>query len=51
MKFEVTCSSNGQVFRIEVQAESVEQAVKLVKQMAAEQAIKRLKIVATVQVM
>lgn len=49
MKFHVICSSQGRVFKIEVEADSVQQATSKVKQMAKEQGIKNLHISAVVQ--
>jgi phosphoribosylformylglycinamidine (FGAM) synthase PurS component len=49
MKYHVICSSQGRVFKIEVEAKSVEEANTKVKQMAKEQGIKQLRITATIQ--
>lgn len=50
MTYQVICSSIGRVFKIEVKADSVEQAKVIVKKMAVEQGIKNLRVTAVVQV-
>ena len=48
--YHVVCSSAGRVFKIEVEAESVEQAEQKVKTLAKEQGVKNLRITAVIQV-
>lgn len=48
-RYQVICSSIGRVFNIVVEADSVEQAIAKVKQMANDQGIRNLRITATIQ--